>query len=331
MVVDGAPVVIDFGIAHAVDATRLTRLGQVVGTPGYMGPEIIEGAPPSPAADVYGWATTVTFAATGRSPYGSGSLDAVLARVATGRPELDGVPPSLEPLVRAALERDPARRPSAADLVRRIRPADAGAPPTRPERRRPPLGIYKALAYLSVLAAAGLCAVLPVLAGAGTLALAWYLRAGDAAVRRRRVPVRTAADLVLAPARAGGARVRAGLALPFVLLYAGLSAAVVAALLVVWGWHGGPTAPETTARPVAFAFAYVVLAGPRMMAPRRQLVRLLSALAPGRRAVTETGLVLAVLTVMVAAGAWELAPHWWPLRAPYPVPGRWTDLLSRLR
>jgi serine/threonine protein kinase len=63
MLVDGSPVVIDFGIAHAVDATRLTRLGQVVGTPGYMGPEIIEGTMPGPAVDVYGWAATVTFAA----------------------------------------------------------------------------------------------------------------------------------------------------------------------------------------------------------------------------------------------------------------------------
>jgi serine/threonine protein kinase len=82
MLVGDSPVVIDFGIAHAVDATRLTRLGRVVGTPGYMGPEIIEGAPPGPAADVYGWAATVTFAASGRSPYGSGSLESVLTRIA---------------------------------------------------------------------------------------------------------------------------------------------------------------------------------------------------------------------------------------------------------
>src|SRR4051794_33040692 len=98
MLVGGAPVVIDFGIAHAVDATRLTRLGQVVGTPGYMGPEILEGAMPGPAVDVYGWAATVTFAASGRTPYGSGSLDAGLAPVPARPAQPDGgAPPAGAP------------------------------------------------------------------------------------------------------------------------------------------------------------------------------------------------------------------------------------------
>ena len=216
MLVDGAPVVIDFGIAHAVDATRLTRLGQVVGTPGYMGPEIIEGAMPGPPVDVYGWAATVTFAASGRSPYGSGSLDRVLARIAAGRPDLDGVPPRLEPLVRAALDRDPQRRPTAIRLAASMRDLDLPCPGDRrrPGRRarhrgaRPPLWLYKLLAYGSIAAACAACAALPFAGAAGVAVTGWYLRAGDSAVRKRRVPIQTAGDLVLAPARAKRDRLR---------------------------------------------------------------------------------------------------------------------------
>src|ERR671923_249366 len=46
MLVDGAPVVIDFGIARAGDsATQLTQSGMFMGTPAYLAPEVIEGGP----------------------------------------------------------------------------------------------------------------------------------------------------------------------------------------------------------------------------------------------------------------------------------------------
>ena len=51
MLLDGEPVVIDFGIAQAVDSTRLTMTGMFMGTPGYLAPEVIEGRPSGPAAD----------------------------------------------------------------------------------------------------------------------------------------------------------------------------------------------------------------------------------------------------------------------------------------
>jgi hypothetical protein len=116
MLVDGRPVVIDFGIAQAADSTRLTMTGMFMGTPGYLAPEVIEGRPSGPAADVHSWGATVAFAATGRPPFGSGSFEAIFYRIVHGQPDLSGTPAALVPLVLACLARDPARRPSAADL-----------------------------------------------------------------------------------------------------------------------------------------------------------------------------------------------------------------------
>jgi hypothetical protein len=118
MLVDSQPVVIDFGIAQAADSTRLTMTGMFMGTPGFMAPEIIEGQPSGPAADVHSWAATVAYAATGRPPYGTGQFEAIFYRIVHGEPDLAGLPAALVPLVLPALTRDPAARPSAADLAR---------------------------------------------------------------------------------------------------------------------------------------------------------------------------------------------------------------------
>jgi predicted Ser/Thr protein kinase len=107
------PVIIDFGIAHVPDATRLTKTGLVMGTPGYLAPEVIEGGPSSGASDVHSWGATVAFAATGRQPFGSGTYQTIFFRVLEGKAELDGVPPYLLPFVTAALSTDPRSRPTA--------------------------------------------------------------------------------------------------------------------------------------------------------------------------------------------------------------------------
>src|ERR1700683_703072 len=113
MLTDDRPVVIDFGIAQAGDSTRLTQTGLVMGTPGYLPPEVIEGRPSSPASDVHSWGATLAFAATGRPPYGSGSYETIFYRIVSGRADLDGAPAALLPLLASALSRDPAHRPSA--------------------------------------------------------------------------------------------------------------------------------------------------------------------------------------------------------------------------
>src|SRR5580658_5312228 len=124
MLADDRPVVIDFGIAQSPDATRLTQTGLVMGTPGYLAPEVIEGQPSSPASDVHSWGATMAYAATGRAPFGGGgdSYQTIFYRIVSGRADLTGVPASLVPLLSAALARDPAHRPSATWLS-----AQAGA------------------------------------------------------------------------------------------------------------------------------------------------------------------------------------------------------------
>src|SRR5579863_5682266 len=113
MLAEDRPVVIDFGIAQAGDATRLTQTGLVMGTPGYLAPEVIEGRPSSPASDVHSWGATMAFAATGRTPYPGDSYEQIFFRIVSGQPDLDGVPAAMLPLVSAALDKDPARRPAA--------------------------------------------------------------------------------------------------------------------------------------------------------------------------------------------------------------------------
>ena len=66
LVTDDGPVLIDFGIAQAADDPRLTAAGLVIGTPGYLAPELLDGDEPTAASDFWGWAAVLAFAATGR-------------------------------------------------------------------------------------------------------------------------------------------------------------------------------------------------------------------------------------------------------------------------
>ncbi|MFC4535542.1 serine/threonine-protein kinase [Sphaerisporangium dianthi] len=133
---DGEPHVIDFGIACALDSPSVTAPGAVLGTPGYLAPEVLSGGEASPAADVFAWGATVAYAASGRQPYGTGPPPAVAYRVVHHDPDLDEAPAWLAPLLRESLARDPAARPTAAELC--VRLGVAAPPPVPAERRRRP-------------------------------------------------------------------------------------------------------------------------------------------------------------------------------------------------
>ncbi|MGD8150582.1 serine/threonine-protein kinase [Ornithinimicrobium sp. Y1694] len=111
------PVVIDFGIAQVADDVRMTMTGMVMGTPGYLSPEVVEGGEVTEATDWWGWAATLAYAASGQPPFGRGPLTVVLDRVLRGRLHLEGVDPQLAPLLQAALDPDPIRRPTEAQVL----------------------------------------------------------------------------------------------------------------------------------------------------------------------------------------------------------------------
>lgn len=142
VVLDGdTPILIDFGLARLGDDTRLTRTGFLLGTPGYLAPEILHGKEPLPPADVHAWAATVAFAGTGRAPFGAGPPLAVMDRVRRGEHDLTGLDPQMRVTVEAALDPDPLRRPTLAALLRVLdkparEPIAAGRAPLPPEPTR---------------------------------------------------------------------------------------------------------------------------------------------------------------------------------------------------
>ncbi|WP_165978175.1 serine/threonine-protein kinase [Actinomadura darangshiensis] len=105
--------VIDFGIARSQDSQGVTAAtGQVLGTPGWMAPEVLVGGPATPAADVFAWGCLIAHAGTGRMPIGGDP-----ATLRTGDPDLSGLPEPLVQAVRWALAKNPAERPTASDLL----------------------------------------------------------------------------------------------------------------------------------------------------------------------------------------------------------------------
>ncbi|MFE3452278.1 serine/threonine-protein kinase [Nonomuraea sp. NPDC059194] len=124
MLVDGEPLVIDFGIAHLVNATRLTQTGMFVGTPGYLAPEIIRDSEITQAADVHALASTVFFAAVGTPPFGTGTFEVICFNIMEGRAQLDKAPGWLRGWLARALAVDPQARPDAQELLRSARQLD---------------------------------------------------------------------------------------------------------------------------------------------------------------------------------------------------------------
>lgn len=124
------PRVIDFGIARAL-ANTSTMTSQVVGTPAYMAPEQLAARELGFALDVFAWASTIAFAATGRPPFGADAIPAIINRILNQEPDLEGIEAPLRDLLTACLAKDPVRRPAAREIVDRlVRPRhDAHAAP----------------------------------------------------------------------------------------------------------------------------------------------------------------------------------------------------------
>ncbi|MER6613533.1 serine/threonine-protein kinase [Streptomyces xantholiticus] len=217
LTVDG-PRIIDFGIARAVDTVTdggLTTTGAVVGSPGFMSPEQVRGERLTPASDIFCMGAVLAYAATGRPPFGSADsgVHAVLFRIAHEEPDLAGLPPELDPLVRRCLDKDPAARPTAAELVNvplpeepwlpagllaglgrhaaRLLDADGDPTPPTPVVPAPAAAAAPGRRRRTVLAAASAAAVL---AAAGTFAvLSWH--GGSGTDNAKGAPGRTGAPV----------------------------------------------------------------------------------------------------------------------------------------
>src|SRR5260370_5668222 len=117
------PRVIDFGVARAAERIQLTVTRGAVGTPAYMAPEQARDTRQATmASDVYSLGATMLFAATGHGPYHGDTVMDVLVQLATGPPDLSGLPGSLTEIVRACVDRDPRKRPTPASVLAHLAP-----------------------------------------------------------------------------------------------------------------------------------------------------------------------------------------------------------------
>ncbi|MEU2297694.1 serine/threonine-protein kinase [Streptomyces antibioticus] len=114
------PRVIDFGISLVSEASALTATGLTVGTPGFMSPEQLTNASMGPPSDVFSLGALLAYTATGRGPFGEGSVHALLFRIVYEEPDLSGVPDSLSPLIAACLAKKPEDRPGLDALLHQL-------------------------------------------------------------------------------------------------------------------------------------------------------------------------------------------------------------------
>jgi serine/threonine protein kinase/tetratricopeptide (TPR) repeat protein len=128
---DGTAKIVDFGLAVAVDLSRLTQSGMMVGTVSYMPPEQAMGGKVTAQADLYSLGAMFYEMVTGRPPFvGDDSVSIIGQHINTPpvaptwhRADL---PPVLETLILQLLEKDPSKRPSsAADVLQALESIDA--------------------------------------------------------------------------------------------------------------------------------------------------------------------------------------------------------------
>ncbi|MFF5024432.1 protein kinase [Streptomyces collinus] len=127
---DDGPRVLDFGIARAVESTRLTATGTAFGTPGFLAPEQALGHDVGGAADVFALGA-VLVAAAGGSAWGEGTPMGLMYRSVHEPPDTSAVPAGLVDVVTACLAKDPAARPAPAELLDLL--TGEPAAPARPD------------------------------------------------------------------------------------------------------------------------------------------------------------------------------------------------------
>ncbi len=124
------PVVIDFGLAAVPGMTTVFSGEVAIGTPAFMAPEQLAGTRVTAAADMWSWAVTMAFAGAGELPFKGESLTAMAYAILHYEPHVGSLPEPLGWLVHRCLNKDPAGRPSARDVLGEL--VAAGARPVGP-------------------------------------------------------------------------------------------------------------------------------------------------------------------------------------------------------
>ena len=120
MVSNTGPVLVDFGIAMGEGESHVTRTGLVMGTPGFIAPEIIDGAESDEMSDWWSVASVLAFAATGEPVFGTKPMMAVLERAAAGSANLAGLTSGTMAAFRSALNPDRTKRCTPDELLQAI-------------------------------------------------------------------------------------------------------------------------------------------------------------------------------------------------------------------
>ncbi|MFE2063166.1 serine/threonine-protein kinase [Streptomyces sp. NPDC059467] len=125
LTLDG-PLLIDFGIARAIDGTAsLTSSGVSIGSPGYMSPEQILGKGVTGAADMFSLGAVLAYAANGEPPFPGDSSAALLYKVVHEEPELGTLSGELRSVAEACLAKEAGARPGPAEVAARLAPQGA--------------------------------------------------------------------------------------------------------------------------------------------------------------------------------------------------------------
>jgi hypothetical protein len=305
---DGTVTLTDFGIASDDDARDQTADERVLGTLSYMSPEQAAGTRATGATDVWAAGLTLYAHLTGRNPYKAKTLVQLLEKLTDGAEPLAAVRPDLPAGVRRAVDRaldhDPARRPSAAELrdtlLRALVEEEAGLGEAEGagERRRAvrPIGV-RSDGQVALPRAGGL--IRPGRAALAAIATAWVLIAFPVYPPSWSLPLAVVAGL-LAYRRPVAAVSFAGLAcIPAFWNYAEAAGLLWAGLCGAWIWTGRRWADGTSRILVPLAAIPLGLAG---LGPAYVLVAATAPTARRRAAEAAAGAVVAAV-----AGGW--LPH----------------------
>jgi serine/threonine protein kinase len=117
LLAEDGPRVIDFGIAYAADASALTSVGAMIGTPAFMAPEQVLGDPVTTATDIFAAGHLAVYAATGHTVFGEGQQSALVYRIVSRDPDLSGCPEPLREIAVRCLSTQPTERPAVAEII----------------------------------------------------------------------------------------------------------------------------------------------------------------------------------------------------------------------